>query len=74
MKMVNGLTAAFMLAAAWSFPARAQQFCSEQSVRGTYASSFSGQILTAPCRSCQWSHAGNVRRLWKFSYRRITWC
>ena len=66
MKIVNGLTAAFILAAAWSLPAHAQQYCSEQSLRGEYTSSFSGQILyRAPCRSCQWNHAGNVRRLWK---------
>ena len=47
MKIVNGLTAGLILAAAWSFPAHAQQ-CSEQSLRGEYTSVFSGQILTGP--------------------------
>jgi hypothetical protein len=48
MKIVNGLTAAFILAAACSLPAHAQQYCSEQSLRGEYGSYFSGQILTGP--------------------------
>jgi hypothetical protein len=48
MKIVNGLTAAFILAAACSLPAHAQQYCSEQSLRGEYTSVFNGQILTGP--------------------------
>jgi hypothetical protein len=48
MNIVNSLTAGFILAAAWSLPAHAQQNCSEHSLRGEYTSLISGQILTGP--------------------------
>ena len=48
MKIVNGLTAASILAAACSLPAHAQQYCSEHSLRGEYTSLLNGQILTGP--------------------------
>lgn len=48
MKIVNGLTAAFILAAAWSLPAYAQESCNNETLSGAYTSVLNGYILTGP--------------------------